>query len=316
MGCAERHRRLERCRLRDTGLMLLASMFVLCLAPVSLLAQTLRAVTAAQVEVRKAPTTSSAVIGHATRGQSVEVTREVGDWVQVLWPAAPDHVGYVRVRFGATPVTSLSEPRAGSRSMAASNSVAASNPATEVRVERRDAASVTTPPVLREPQAAPLPNNGYQLPVHSLGFGARMDPFRAIGGTGRFWSGYGIGVQMDLSRSSVSSELSPGRLTTFYVSPSLLYPLPGVVRSSVWVRPYVGSGIDVARSTLRNVTPGLSMSDTSVGFKAFGGGELTFASAPQVSVSVDLGYHWLDTPFTGFDVSGVRASFAGHWYIK
>ena len=68
MGCAGRYRRLERCRLRDTGLVVLAAMFVLCLAPASLLAQTLRAVNAAQVEVRKAPTSSSAVIGHATRG--------------------------------------------------------------------------------------------------------------------------------------------------------------------------------------------------------------------------------------------------------
>ena len=175
---------------------------------------------------------------------------------------------------------------------------------------------MATPAALAGHRPVVLANNGYQLPVHSLGFGARMDPFRAIGATGRFWTGYGFGVQLDLSRSSVSSSLSPGHMTTFYVSPSVMYPLPGVVRSTFWVRPYLGSGIDVARSTLKNVTPGMSMNETSVGFKAFGGGELTFASAPQVTLSVDLGYHRLDSPFTGFDVSGVRASVAGHWYMK
>ena len=299
---------------RRVRLMLVASTCALGLAPGSVLAQTIRTVNAAQVEVHKAPTTSSAVIGHAPRGRTIEVSREVGDWVQIVWPAAPDRIGYVRVRLGATPMASLSEPRPGS-SMA-SNTAPASISAPEEPVERPEAASVTTPAALREPRPSPLANNGYQLPVHSLGFGARMDPFRAIGGTGRFWSSHGFGVQLDLSRSSVSSELAPGRVTTVYVSPSVMYPLPGVVRSSVWLRPYLGSGLDVARSTLKNVGPGLSITDTSVGFKAFGGGELTFASAPQVSVSVDLGYHWLDSPFPGFDVSGVRASFAGHWYMK
>ena len=314
MDCSGRRRRLESCRLHETGLLVLASMFVLCFAPAPLRAQTTHTVSATQVEVHKAPSTSSAVIGRVVRGRSIEVTREVGDWVQVVWPAAPDRIGYVRVRFGATPIASLSEPRSGS--LAASSAASAATPPTEGRVERRDTASVTTPAALPQSRIVPLPNNGYQLPVHTLGFGARMDPFRAIGGTGRFWSDYGFGVQIDLSRSSVSSELSPGRLTTFYLSPSVLYPLPGIVNSSVWLRPYVGSGIDVARSSLRNVTPGMSMNHTSLGFKAFGGAELTFAGAPQASVSVDFGYHWLDSPFPGFDVSGVRASFAGHWYIK
>ena len=299
---------------RRARLMLLASTFALCLVPAAVRAQSMRTVNADRVEVHKAPTTSSAVIGHAARGRTLEVSRDVGDWVQVVWPAAPDRIGYIRVRFGATPLASLSEPRSGP--MIVSNTVPASIATPEEQVDRREAASVTTPTVLREPRFSPLANNGYQLPVHSLGFGARMDPFRAIGATGRFWSSHGFGVQLDLSRSSVSSDLSPGRLTTFSVSPSVMYPLPGVVRSSVWLRPYLGSGIDVARSTLKNVTPGMSTNDTSVGFKAFGGGELTFASAPQVSVSVDLGYHWLESAFTGFDVSGVRASVAGHWYMK
>jgi hypothetical protein len=282
-----------------------------------------RTVTAAQVDVHKQPTTSSPVVGRAARGRSLEVTRDVGDWVQVVWPEAQDRIGYVRVRFGATPVASLSEPRPGTMVASASPSSASApgSPVPPVSSDARTggsgaASSVTTPAALAEPRSPSLPNNGYQLPAHTLGFGARMDPFNALGGSGRFWSGHGFGVQLDLSRSSMSSELAPGRLTTFSVSPSVLYALPGVVRSSVWLRPYVGSGIDVARASLRNVTPGMSISDTSVGFRTFGGGELTFAGAPQVGVSVDLGYRWLDSPFVGFDNSGVQLSFAGHWYLK
>ena len=293
-------------------LILLASMFVLCVAPTSLWAQTIRTVSVVLVTVHKQPTTSSPVIGQAARGRSLEVTREVGDWVQVVWPGAPDRIGYVRVRLNSSPVASLSEPRPGT--MVATSSVEAA-PA-EARIGAREAADVTMPAALVEARQTALPNNGYQLPLHTLGFGARMDPFRTLGGSGRFWSGYGFGVQLDLSRSSASSELAPGRVTTFAVSPSVLYPLPGVIRSSVWVRPYVGSGVDIARSTLSNVTPGMSVHDNSVGFKAFGGGEFTFAGAPQVGVSVDLGYRWLDSPFTGFDNSGLHVSFAGHWYIR
>ena len=296
-------------------LILLASMFVLCVAPTSLWAQTIRTVSVVLVAVHKQPTTSSPVIGQAARGRSLEVIREVGDWVQVVWPGAPDRIGYVRVRLNSSPVASLSEPRAGT--MAASSVDAAPTAApTEPPAGAREAASVAMPAALVQSRQTALPNNGYQLPLHTLGFGARMDPFRTVGASGRFWSGYGFGVQLDLSRSSVSSELAPGRVTTFAVSPSVLYPLPGVIRSSVWVRPYVGSGVDIARSSLSNVTPGMSIHDNSVGFKAFGGGEFTFAGAPQVGVSVDLGYRWLDSSFTGFDNSGLHLSFAGHWYIR
>jgi hypothetical protein len=292
----------------------LASMFVLCVAPSALWAQTMRTVNAAQVDVHKQPTTSSPVIGQVARGRSLEVTREVGDWAQVVWTAAPDRIGYVRVRLGSSPVLSLSEPRPGTTA-ATSHAADAAPAATATRASAREAESVTTPAALVDTRPVPLPNNGYQLPLHMLGFGARMDPFRTIGGSGRFWSDYGFGVQLDVSRSSTSSELAPGRMTTLAVSPSVLYPLPGVIRSSVWVRPYVGSGLDFARSSL-NVTPGMSAHGNSVGFKGFGGGEFTFAGAPQVGVSVDLGYRWLDSPFTGFDNSHLHLSFAGHWYIR
>jgi hypothetical protein len=314
MACLRDLRRFVGGRLL-IRLILLAAMFVLCVAPTSVWAQTVRTVSVVLVAVHKQPTTSSPVIGQVARGRSLEVIREVGDWVQIVWQPAPDRIGYVRVRLGSSPVASLSEPRPGTIATTSTAADAAPAPA-ETRVSVREAERVTAPAALVDTRPMALPNNGYQLPLHTLGFGARLDPFRTIGGSGRFWSGYGFGVQLDLVRSSTSSELAPGRMTTLAVSPSVLYPLPGVIRSSVWVRPYVGSGLDFARSSLSNVTPGMPVHDNSVGFKAFGGGEFTFAGAPQVGVSVDLGYRWLDSPFTGFDDSHLHLSFAGHWYIR
>jgi hypothetical protein len=48
----------------------------------------------------------------------------------------------------------------------------------------------------------------------------------------------------------------------------------------------------------------------------FGGGEVTFAGAPQFALSADLGYHWYRTPAAGFDGGGLGVSLLGHWYVK
>ena len=314
MGWAGRHRRLERCRLRDTGLVVLASMFALCLAPASLLAQTLRAVNAAQVEVRKAPTTSSAVIGHATRGQSVEVTREVGDWVQVVWPAAPDRIGYVRVRFGATPVTSLSEPRSGS--MAASNSAPMPNPASEGRVERRDAASVTTSPVLREPLTRAAPQQ-------RLSTACPLSRFRcADGSVPRHRWNRPLLVRLRDRRAD-------GSLTVLSVERPFTGTTDDVLRvaeralsasgsraqqcvdSPVRRQRYRRGAVDAEKRDAGDLderhqrrVQGVRWWRTDVCERAAGVGQ----RRPRLSLARQR--------FTGFDVSGVRASFAGHWYIK
>jgi hypothetical protein len=157
----------------------------------------------------------------------------------------------------------------------------------------------------------------YELPAHTVGFGVQMEPtMRAFGLSGRLWSASRFGVQVELGRSSMASDLVPARLTTIRFSPSALYALPDVVSGTVWVRPYVGSGLDITRSTFRSIPPGTTMQENEFGMKIFGGGEMTFPGAPQVAVSADLGYHWLDAPFTGFEVGGLRATLAAHWYVK
>ena len=50
--------------------------------------------------VRKSPSMASPVVGQAPRGAVLDVTRDVGSWVKVTWPDAPDGVGYVHESMG------------------------------------------------------------------------------------------------------------------------------------------------------------------------------------------------------------------------
>ena len=79
-----------------------AVVVVLCLSSASLHAQSTKlTVSDASASVYKSPSVGSPVIGHAQRGAALDVTREVGDWVKVAWPIAPDGVGYVRMSAGS-----------------------------------------------------------------------------------------------------------------------------------------------------------------------------------------------------------------------
>jgi hypothetical protein len=59
-----------------------------------------------------------------------------------------------------------------------------------------------------------------------------------------------------------------------------------------------------------------STADNGIGFRVFGGSELTFASVPQFGISADVGYRRLPTPFVGFEPDRMSVSIAGHWYVK
>ena len=50
--------------------------------------------------VRKSPSTGSPIVGQAPRGAVLEVTRDIGAWVKVTWPEAPDGIGYVHQSMG------------------------------------------------------------------------------------------------------------------------------------------------------------------------------------------------------------------------
>ena len=78
-----------------------AVVLVLTLNPALVRAQSIvLTVNAPSADVYKGPSTGSAIIGHAARGTVLPVTRELGSWVKVNWPDAPDGVGYVHVTMG------------------------------------------------------------------------------------------------------------------------------------------------------------------------------------------------------------------------
>jgi hypothetical protein len=285
----------------------------LCLAPAWVSAQT-TFTTKDAVVIHKAPTTSSPVVGHASTGTALELTRDVGDWAQVAWPASPDRTGYVRVRLGSVPLAAF-------RGLTAIRPAAPADRATLATASADPPASGVTAVAVRdtaiEPKTTARSAVAYELPSHTMGFGLRMDPrFRSFGGAARLWSQYRVGAQLEVTRTSLTSELTSGRLTTYQFSPAVLYALPDVIGGSAWVRPYVGSGLELTRSTFSSATPGMNVHDTAFGMKVFGGGEMTFPGAPQVAVSADLGYHWLESSFSGFDLGGLRASVSAHWYVK
>jgi hypothetical protein len=280
----------------------------LCVSPSWLSAQTTEFTVKAQsATVHKGPSTGSPVIGRAPSGTVLQVARDLGSWVRVVWPDAADGIGYVHQSMGTL---SQRAPRE----------------------ERLTTALQSLPPA---PQASPAmgqpvpaaADQGWSTrttyippPTHFVGVGGRIGRTEVgeFGAGVRIWSQQRIGIQVEVSRSAFTSELAAGRLTSVQFSPSVVYSLKDHVSDNLWVRPYVGGGSAVLRSSLKTgpVDAAESVSATSYSYRVFGGTELTFPGAARLAVSAEAGYLWRRTPFPGFEVGGLGVSVAGHWYVK
>jgi hypothetical protein len=287
-----------------------------CLIPAWLSAQsTTFTVTTASADIHKGPSTGSVVVGHASRGTVLKVTRELGSWVKVWWPDTQDSAGYVHVTWGSIARNVPDSKRPAEISSGAPARAAAFPPSAPGALSADSPRAVELQPVeqparMREVYVTPA--------THSLGLGGLMgsSPL-GFGATVRAWRPDRLGVQLDVSRDAVSGSGTAERLTSIQVEPSLLYSLPDRVTDSVWLRPYIGSGATLRLHSVSNGTPGAdSVSGKGLGLQAFGGTELTFAGAPQFAVSADLSYHWFKTPVAGFDLGGLGVSVLGHWYVK
>jgi len=283
---------------------------VLTLSPSWLSAQsTTFTVTTDSANIHKAPSTGSVVVGHAPRGRVLPVERELGSWVKVSWPDAEGGAGYVNVSWG----------KLGGRPLPAAPTLAVDSPSPRPAPQAAAAAAVApaAPSRAVEPRAALRPV--YVTPAsHAFGLGARMGSSpMGFGAAARGWSRRRFGVQVDASRYAMTSSVDATQLTSFEIAPSVVFALPDSVGDYLWVRPYVGSGVMMGRQSLNNGAPGAaSTTSNGFGWQAFGGGELTFAGAPQFAVSADVGYRRLDTPVEGFDLGGVGLSVSAHWYVK
>jgi hypothetical protein len=152
---------------------------------------------------------------------------------------------------------------------------------------------------------------------HGFGVGGLVQSARGFGATGRAWRGDRFGVELRLSRRSMTSDTAAGRVTALDVEPRVVYALFDHVSDYVWVRPYIGSGMTFSHQTLTGSSPAaIGTASGKIGWRVFGGGELTFATVTRFALSAELGYRSSSTPFPGFEADRIGLSIAGHWYVK
>jgi opacity protein-like surface antigen len=285
----------------------LAAAFVVVAAiPATVVAQNaVITVTTASADVHKSPSTGSPVIGHAARGAQLPVTRELGSWVRVTWPSAPDGVGFLHVSMGR---------------------IANAAPAEEVRaaageavkaIPEKTAAASLQPVADRTPH--PSQRRAYDTPVpHVVGIGGGMLAASPVGFgvTARAWQWRRVGMRFDLSRQS-QGVAATSHATSLQFEPSAIVSLTDYITNYVWLRPYAGAGISFRHQTFTTgVTGASSLSDNSTGYQLFGGTEVTVANAPQLAVGADVIYRSNRDAFGAFDVGGVGIGLSAHWYFR
>jgi Bacterial SH3 domain len=257
-------------------------------------------------DVRKGPSVASPVVGEAKRGAVLEVTRDIGAWVRVNWPEAPDGVGYVHQSMGTLSNRPTRDQRIADAVAQVANSVPPLPPA-----DPGPSAQLSNNASLRQPVYV-------HAPMHVIGLGGRLSATPGFGFSSRIWSRKRLGVQIDLSRSRLSNDLQTDRVRSTEFVPSVIYSMPDYVSETFWLRPYVGGGVAMIQSKLYGGVPEVaqSESDSSLGYRAFGGAEVTVPGVPRLAVSADFGYQWAKTVFEGFNPEGPRFSVSGHWYVK
>jgi Bacterial SH3 domain len=296
-----------------------AAAVVVCLSPSWLCAQSAEfTVNTASANVHKSPSTGSPVIGKASRGSVLTVTRELGSWVRIAWPAAPDGIGYMHMNTGW--IARINAP--GSRPTVTPTSQGPTGLASPSALPSPSAGTAANLQAARTTTTAPSSQTG---PVslaptsHLVGLGGRMGGSSVgLGASARAAIGRRLGVQLELSRYSMTNTPTLEHLSSVQFAPSALFSLPDKLTDYVWIRPYVGGGVTIYHSTLGSTIPGVvaSVSDNSLGRQFFGGTELTFAAAPRFTLSADYGYRSPQTPFETFELGGPGFALSGHWYVK
>ena len=288
---------------------------VVCLSPTLLSAQSTQlsaqstqfTIGSEPADVHKSPSTGSPVIGQASRRSVLTVTRELGSWVKVSWPPAEDGVGYVHVTMGSIGNGSVPASRPPARATTTITPTPARTPSPVRPAPAVPSGSVTQPSPVR---SVPIP--------HMIGLGGRMGGSTlGFGASARALVSGHFRLQLEASRYAHTSALTQRRLTSVQFAPSLLYSLPDTVTDYLWIRPHLGAGFTVYRSTSSGIsTASDSVSDSRLGRQVFAGAEVAVAGAPRFTLSTDFGYRWSQTPFDGVALGGRSLSVSGHWYVK
>ena len=269
-------------------------------------------------EVHKFPTVASAVLGKAQVGTVLEVTRNLGSWVEVPWPAGDGGVAFVHVNAGtiANGIAPVSSAAGANAAPGASASTAAPM--------MSDSPAALADRIMANGQRSSSSDLTYvQVPRHVVGMGARMNAFTpgfgaGFGATMRNWWTNRLGLQFEVLHSRLGTLQGPGHVTSLQFAPSVLYALPDAIGTSLWMRPYVGGGGSLYRTTLNRTGEDVIDlgSENGLGIQAFGGAETTFAAMPQFAISGEFGYRWSQQSTVGFAPSKIGVALAAHWYFK
>lgn len=297
----------------------------LCLSPSWLGAQTtIFTVTVASAGIRQSPSPSSPIVGYKTKGEVLDVRRNLGSWIEITWPTAASGVAYISLSMGTIGQSAPPVPR---RPMTIAEYMSTSAPATPALapatatcgcVEATAASAQSAGGRGSSVAAAVQPGTTYVAPTHFVGLGGRFGgATQSAGATGRAWSRKRFGGQLEVSREARTNAVAQ-RLTSQQIAPSVLYALPSRVSDYLWFRPYVGGGTTFYRTT-RAITPlavGETGADNGLGLQMFGGGELTLAAIPRFALSADLGYRKWPASFAGFEPRKLGLKLSGHWYVR
>jgi hypothetical protein len=291
-----------------------AVILVLTFTPALLHAQdALLTVTAPSAEIHKGPSIATPVIGHAARDTVLPVTRNLGSWVKVDWPAGPDGAGYVHVTMGRL------RPLEAGASMAIAAPRAIATPVSAPTPTQTSEPVLIVPPTRTSAERIALSGPQGVTPIsHTFGVGGLVGSTKSFGATARAWRKDHLGIQLRLTRDTMTSDSAAGEMTAVQFEPGVVYSPFDHVSDYVWIRPYVGSAVTFSHQTLKTAAPAAigPLSDNAAGFHIFGGTELTFASVTRFGLSADLGYRRLPTAFPGFEPDRLSVSMAGHWYFK
>lgn len=292
--------------------------FALVSSPAMLHAQDIvLTVSVASADVHKGPSTVTPVIGHVPRGTAMPVLRNLGSWVKVPWPGAPDGIAYVHVSMGR-----LTPPKADGMTAGGSPQLSSAGGAAPRPASLASSSTDAQAPMAPRPGTAPrervaVSGQGDTTPIsHVFGIGGAIGSMHSIGASTRAWRDNHLGVQVTFTHDTLKSDVTTGRVTGLQVEPAVVYGLTDFVSDYFWIRPYVGSGLSLRHQTLHDSASAASSSENGVGFRVFGGSEMTFAGALRFALSIDAGYRRLPAPFPGFESDHFAASIAGHWYIK